>query len=74
MIRLVGRVFQFGPEIGMGDGDKLPSPFLDGLAPEIGDAVLRHDVVHHGPRDGDHRAFQKHRQDAGDPLSSDQTG
>ena len=40
----------------------------------MGDAVFSHNVVHHGPGDGDDRAFRKHRQDAGDPISSYQTG
>ena len=73
LICLVSPVFQIGPEIRMRDRDQFAGTFSHCLAPEMGNTVFGHYVVDHGPGDSDNRAFRKHGQDPGNPLSIDDT-
>ena len=62
---------QLGAEVGVGDGDQLLHPLPHGLAPERGDAILRHHVVDEGARHSHHRPGRQHGDDARLALAVD---
>lgn len=57
---------QLVAEGGRGDGDERGRALADGPAAQLGDAVLRHDLVDHVPVRGDGDPWGERRLDAGD--------
>ena len=65
---LPGIAAQRLPGVGMGDPYELQGTLLDASAPQVGDAVFRHHIVHIVPGDGHRRAGLQLPGDLGNSL------